>query len=113
MSTRKEELKKLLERLNSGEAAEKVKAEARELLEKIDPKELSEAEQALLDEGLPETELRNLCVAHLEVMSEELEGLKAEVSVGHPLHTFLVEHDEILNILDRLEEANNKIQKME
>ncbi|MFP4660780.1 MAG: DUF438 domain-containing protein [Halanaerobiales bacterium] len=113
VKSRKEELKDILKRLNSGEPTEKIKAEARELLEEIDPKELSEAEQELIEEGLPETELRHLCTAHIEAMAEELEALKTEVPVGHPLHTLIVEHDEILKILDRLEEANKQIHKLD
>ncbi|TDX51653.1 DUF438 domain-containing protein [Orenia marismortui] len=108
----KEELKDLLEKLNSGEEVQQVKEEARDLLNRISPKELSEAEQELIDDGLEETELRHLCEAHIEAMAEELEALKAEVPVGHPLNTLITEHDEILKILDRLEKVNNRIQKM-
>ncbi len=113
VKSRKEELKDILKRLNSGEATEKVKEEAKELLENIDPKELSDAEQELIDEGLPETELRHLCIAHIDAMAEELEALKTEVPVGHPLHTLIAEHDEILKILDKLEETNKKIQLLD
>ncbi len=111
--SKKQELKELLKRLNDGQAPEKARKEAEELLKEIDPKELSQAEQELIEEGLPETELRHLCKAHIEVMSEELQALKTEVSTGHPLHTLIAEHDEILDILDRLEVANNQIQQLD
>ncbi|SIQ55674.1 DUF438 domain-containing protein [Halanaerobium kushneri] len=111
--TRKEELKKILERLNSGEATVEVKKEAQELIESISAKELSEAEQELIDEGLEETELRHLCTAHIEAMAEELKALKTNVPVGHPLSTLISEHEEILKILDRLDQVNKEIQKME
>jgi len=110
--TRKEELKNLLERLNSGEATEKVKKEAQELINSISAKELSEAEQELINDGLEETELRHLCTAHIEAMAEELKALKANVPVGHPLSTLISEHEEILKILDRLDELNAEIQKL-
>ena len=113
VKSRKEELKEILERLNSGEATEKVKEEAKDLLENIDPKDLSEAEQELINEGLPETELRHLCAAHIEAMAEELQALKTEVPIGHPLHTLIAEHDEILKILDSLERVNKKIQYLD
>ena len=113
VKTKKEELKEILERLNEGEPTEEVKREAQELLAEIDPKELSEAEQELVDEGLPETELRHLCEAHLEVMADELEALKTEVPEDHPLQILIAEHDEILDILDRLSGANERIQKMD
>lgn len=110
---RKEELKEILVRLNSGEAAEEIKAEAQELIKNISAKELSEAEQDLINEGLEETELRHLCTAHIEAMAEELKELKANVPVGHPLSTLISEHEEILKILGRLDEVNTEIQKLE
>lgn len=110
---KKQELKEILQRLNEGENTDQVKKEAQQLLQEIDPKELSEAEQQLIDEGLPETELRHLCEAHIEAVREELENLKLKLSPGHPLHTLIAEHDEILDILDRLEEVNQKIQKLD
>ncbi len=112
-NTRKEELKDLLERLNSGEATEEVKKEAQELIESISAKELSEAEQELINDGLDETELRHLCTAHIEAMAEELKKLKTNVPVGHPLSTLIAEHEEILKILDRLDEVNEEIQKLD
>lgn len=82
------------------------------MLENINPKELSEAEQELIEEGLSETELRHLCTAHIEAMAEELEALKIEVKMGHPLYTLIVEHDKILDILDNLEKVNNEIKDL-
>lgn len=110
---RKEELKEILTRLNSGEATEEIKAEAQELIKNISAKELSEAEQDLINEGLEETELRHLCTAHIEAMAEELKELKANVPVGHPLSTLISEHEEILKILGRLDEVNTEIQELE
>ncbi|TDO94415.1 hypothetical protein DFR79_10393 [Halanaerobium saccharolyticum] len=112
-AARKEELKNLLERLNSGQAAEEVKKEAQELIESISAKELSEAEQELINEGLDEKELRHLCTAHIEAMAEELKELKTNVPVGHPLSTLIAEHEEILKILDRLDQVNSEIQTLE
>ena len=112
-ANRKEELKNILERLNSGEATEEVKKEAQDLIESISAKELSEAEQELINDGLDETELRHLCTAHIEAMAEELEKLKTDVPVGHPLSTLIAEHEEILKILDRLDEVNEEIQKLD
>ncbi|MFW6238852.1 MAG: DUF438 domain-containing protein, partial [Halanaerobiales bacterium] len=106
---KKKELRDVLERLNSGENTEQVKKEARELLETIDARELSEAEQMLIDEGLEEKELRHLCTAHLEAVAEELEALKEDVGPGHPLYTFIREHEIFLQLLDRLEEVKDKL----
>jgi hypothetical protein len=46
-------------------------------------------------------------------MAEELEKLKTNVPVGHPLSTLIAEHEEILKILDRLDEVNSEIQDLE
>ncbi|MFW5988417.1 MAG: DUF438 domain-containing protein [bacterium] len=114
MQIRSEEakLKEILERLNAGEDVDKVKEEAKELLENISPEKLSQVEQKLIEGGIPETELRHLCAAHIEMMADELENLKTEVEPGHPLHTLISEHDEILEMLEQLEEVNNKIKNM-
>lgn len=46
-------------------------------------------------------------------MAEELKELKTNVPVGHPLSTLISEHEEILKILERLDEVNAEIQKLE
>ena len=113
MTDKKERLKEILERLNNDEDIEEVKAEARELIDEISAKDLSEAEQALINEGLDESKLRHLCAAHLEVMAEELEAMMGDLDEDHPLAVLVREHDEILNTLDRLEVAMDKIDKLD
>lgn len=110
VKSKKDELRSVLKRLNEGEYPAKIKEEAKELLANIDPKDLSMAEQELIEEGLPETELRHLCAAHIEAMAEELESLKMKIGKDHPLYSFIKEHDKILEILNNLEKANNIIQ---
>ncbi len=110
---RKEELKSVLRRLNEGEEVEKVKEEAKDLLRDIDPQDLSRAEQELIEEGLKEDELKHLCQAHIEATQEELEKLQMELEPGHPLDTLIKEHEEILDMLDRLEEIKEEIDELE
>ena len=113
MTEKKERLKEILERLNNDEDIEDVKKEARELIDEISAKDLSEAEQQLINEGLEETKLRHLCAAHLEVMADELEEMMGDLDESHPLAVLVREHDEILNTLDRLEIAVDKIDKLD
>ncbi|HKL13202.1 MAG TPA: DUF438 domain-containing protein [Halanaerobiales bacterium] len=113
MTEKKNQLKDILERLNNEEDIEEVKKEARDLIEEISAKDLSEAEQDLIDEGLEETKLRHLCAAHLEVMADELEEMMGDLDESHPLAVLVREHDEILNTLDRLEIAVDKIDKLD
>lgn len=103
----------LLKRLNAGEDPVSVKKEAQEFLASIDPKELSIAEQKLIEAGLAPEDLRYLCSAHLEMLGDELEKMKANLRPGHVIHTMVCEHDMILDFLDELEKVNQTIQKME
>jgi len=113
MNDKKERLKEILERLNNDEDIAGVKEEARKLIDEISAKDLSEAEQALINEGLEETKLRHLCAAHLEVMADELDELQRDLEYSHPLAVLIREHDEILDTLNRLEIAVNKIDKLD
>lgn len=103
----------LLERLNAGENPEKVKMEAQEFLATIDPAELSSAEQKLIEAGLAPEDLRHLCSAHLEMVGDELEKMKADLEPSHVVYTLVSEHDMILSFLDKLEKVNQAIQKMQ
>lgn len=96
------ELAELLKRINRGEVD---KEKARQVLGAIDPVELSLAEQKLMEEGTAPEELRGLCAAHIEALSDELERIKVATQPGHPIHTLVSEHEEILKFLAELEEV--------
>lgn len=108
-----DELTNLLKRLNSGEDPERVKAEAQAFLSTVKPEEISIAEQKLIDAGLAPEDLRNLCSAHMEMLSGEVEKMKAKLKPGHVIHTLVSEHEMILGFLDKLEEVNKFIQNMD
>ncbi|MGI6632670.1 MAG: DUF438 domain-containing protein [Bacillota bacterium] len=84
-------------------------AEARKILADIDEVELSLAEQRLLERGKTANELRGLCKVHLQVLEMKSRDLKERTKPGHPIHTFVEEHDMILGFLDLLERAVNTI----
>lgn len=113
MNSKKDKLKMILEKLNSEENVGEAKKEARELIDQISAKDLSEAEQKLINEGLEETKLRHLCQAHLEVMADDLEEMMGDLDYSHPLSVLVREHDEILSVLDSLEIAVQKINKLD
>jgi len=106
------QLVEILRRLNAGEDVEKVRQEATALLENIDATELSLAEQQLIDEGMAPEDLRGLCVIHMEMLADELEGLKACLEQDHPLRVMIDEHDAILGFLGELEALNKEMQKL-
>lgn len=102
----------LLKRLNSGENPQVVKEEAQAFLSTIDPADLSIAEQQLIDAGLKPKDLKNLCSAHMEMLSDELPRMKAGLKEGHVIHTLVSEHEMILAFLDKLDAVNKAIQSM-
>ncbi len=103
-------LAKILERLNNGESTDEVKKEAKDFLATISPLELSIAEQSLINNGLEPGALRNLCSAHMDMMNEELGSIKDDLDINHVIHTFVVEHDALLDYLDELDKINNEVQ---
>lgn len=105
-----DQLADLLDRLNKGENPQTVKLEAQQFLSTISPEELSYAEQKLIEAGLPAEELRHLCVAHMEMLGDEFERMRNELEPGNVVHTMVLEHDEILDFLCRLEELDTLIQ---
>lgn len=107
-----DQLTSLLKRLNSGENPFAVKEEAKGFLSTIDPSDLSIAEQKLIDAGLRPEDLKNLCSAHMEMLSDELPRMKASLKPGHMIHTLVSEHEMILGFLDKLEAVNKTIQSM-
>jgi DUF438 domain-containing protein len=106
------ELTSLLKRLNSGEDPALVREEAKNFLATINAADLSIAEQQLVEAGLEPEDLRHLCSVHMEMLSGELDRMKASLPEGHVIHTLVCEHDMILGFLDKLDETNNSIQKM-
>jgi hypothetical protein len=113
MTTTIEKLTDLLRRLNGGENTEQIKQEAQQFLAKISPEDLTFAEQKLVEAGLKPEDLRHLCSAHMVALGDNLRQTKANLSVGHVLHTMYQEHDRILSFLDQLETLNQEVQQQE
>lgn len=112
MDDKTERLAHILKRLNSGEDPALVKHEAQDFLASISAEELTFAEQKLIEAGLKPEDLRHLCSAHMEMLGDEANEFKNNLPKGHVLHTLVSEHEMILGFLDKLEEANKKIQEM-
>ncbi len=108
-----DQLTAILQRLNAGEDPARVRKEAQALLATLNPADLAMAEQRLIEAGLPPEELRRLCAIHMEMLGDELTGVKTQLPVGHMIHTLVNEHDAILKFLDSLEQVNAAVQQME
>lgn len=107
-----EQLANLLNRLNQGNITEDLRKEALQLVSHIDPVELSLAEQKLIQDGMKPENLRNLCEVHMEVLSDELDKVKNNISDDHVIDTLLKEHEKIKEFLTVLEDINNELQLM-
>lgn len=107
-----DKLADLLNRLNQEGATKELREEALKLVTNIDPVELSLAEQKLIQYGMDPENLRHLCDVHMEVLSDELDKVKAQISTGHVIDTLIAEHNKIKDFLTELEAINFEIQKL-
>jgi hypothetical protein len=106
----KGQFKELLTQLREGEASPETKEKARTLLQQVDAKTLGVLEQELIREGVSHEEIRrSLCDIHLEVLRDSLVAKRTEVSAPHPVHTFMQEHE---IILDNLRELGSLVDRL-
>jgi len=106
---RKKKIKELIKLLHAGKKPEQIKEEFKDVLRTISPQEIARIEEELIAEGMPREHIRRLCDIHLAVFKELLEKPKAEVSPGHPIHTFTEEHRIILQFLEGLKNILQKV----
>ncbi len=109
---KKEQFKELLKGLKEGEVSEEAKEKAKTLLQTVDATTLGIMEQELIREGMSHEEIRkSLCDIHLEVLRDSLVSKRQEVSAPHPVHTFMQEHEIILDTLNELDALVGKLKK--
>src|SRR3989344_5905707 len=99
---KREKIKGILKKLQKEDATDKVKAEAKIMLKNISPTELALIEQEIIKEGTTRKEMRKLCDVHLEIMKEDFKNKDLKLKPGHPIHTLMEEHKEILDFVDKL-----------
>ena len=107
---RREKIKELIKKLHTKEDLKKYKKEAKDLLENISPADLGMIEQEIIQEGITKKEMRKLCDIHLEVMRESLPNKELNLKPGHPIHTLMEEHKEILDFVDKLKIVVKKLE---
>jgi len=94
----KEQLKKLLLELHKGKNVNEVKNQFKSLLRSINPLEIPIIEQELIKDGISPWEIVRMCDVHVELFREavaEREEFK-DLLPGHPLHTLLMENEQIV-----------------
>jgi len=100
---KKQQFKELLKELKERGASEAAKEKAKSLLQAVDATTLGVLEQELIREGISHEEIRkSLCDIHLEVLKDRLLAQRQEVSPPHPVHTFMQEHEMIVQNLNEL-----------
>ncbi|MBR1740374.1 MAG: DUF438 domain-containing protein [Lachnospiraceae bacterium] len=105
-------LKKMIMRLNQGEALETVRADFVREYDSISVHDIVKAEQGLIDDGIPMQEVQKLCDLHsalfhgkteAEIWEEEEQAAKSEdgnVPEGHPVDVLHRENIALEKILD-------------
>lgn len=107
---RKKEIKSFIGQIKTKKNAEELKEKAKNILRDISPEDLGYIEQELIKEGITREEMKKLCNIHLEVMGEGLKKPDLKLEVGHPIHTLMEEHKVILEFVEKLQMAVNKIE---
>ncbi len=107
---KREKIKGMLKKLHKEKVSDKVKEEAKSMLKDISPTELALIEQEIIEEGATRKEMRKLCDVHLEIMKDNFKNKDLKLKSGHPIHTLMEEHKEILNFVDKLKMAVKKLE---
>jgi len=97
---KKEKMKEMLMKLQSGQDPEELKQEFKALLKSISPLEIPIIEQELVKEGVKPREIAKMCDIHVELFRETVSGTSEEeeqgLPRGHPLAVLYRENKEII-----------------
>lgn len=111
VTRRKMILKNVLRQLHEGKSADEVSAEFGALAREATYSEIAEVEQMLIQEGLPVEEIQRLCDVHVAVFREGLdEAPTPQNTPGHPVHTFMIENQALLSLLNEMDESLQQVQ---
>jgi hypothetical protein len=107
---KREELKKIIQRLHDGESVSRVKKDFDTLIKNVSAEEIAAMEQALMQAGMPAEEIQRLCEVHVTVFENTLESQgRPEKLSGHPIHTYMAENDAARNSLRSLKRAYRRL----
>lgn len=107
---KREELKKIIQRLHDGESVSRVKKDFDTLIKNVSAEEIAAMEQALMQAGMPAEEIQRLCEVHVTVFENSLESQgRPEKLSGHPIHTYMAENNSARNSLRSLTRAYRRL----
>jgi uncharacterized protein len=96
-------LKNIIQDIQNGKSIADVKAQFVEVAGSITAVELSQLELSLSEAGIPVDDIHYLCSVHAAAIKnsteESVHTKKPEEQPGHPIHTFILENREILQLL--------------
>lgn len=72
------------------------------LVKSAAPGEIAAMEQHLIQEGMPVSEIKRMCDAHLQVVNPSLKKVEFDVAPGHPIDSYLAENRLIGDITARI-----------
>jgi len=98
LKNKKEKIKNLLLELHKGKSINELKEKCGDIIRSISPFEIPLIEQELIKEGISPWEIAKLCDLHVEIFREVIAGRSEfkDLAPGHPLHTLLMENNQIL-----------------
>ena len=109
MTDKKEQLKKLLDRLDKGDNLEKIRDEFAELVEDISPADISSVEEEMIKGGMPPQEIHKLCDVHMAVLKNKQDYQSQLAPQGHPIHILMEEHKIILALVNELRDISTSV----
>lgn len=107
-------MKGLVRQLHSGSAEEKIKKQLETMLGEADYSDVFVMEVQLIEEGISEESIRDLCDTHTRVLSHHLDLQETpETNPGHPVHTFIQENKELINLTQQVRLLIKKVADLE
>lgn len=108
-TSRAEQIRAYLEKLNAGETLESVREDFSREFGDVDSQEIMKAEQQLMQEGVPYTEVQKLCDVHSALFHRNLrkDSMVEATSVkGHPIATLMKENEKLTQLIDKIQSAD-------
>ncbi|HOJ85974.1 MAG TPA: DUF438 domain-containing protein [Elusimicrobiales bacterium] len=106
---KKEVVKEILKKLNSGISFQEAKKEVVAKIGNIESKELFEIEQELINEGITPEEIKRFCNVHALLFEGMFENKISDIkNPSHPVNLFKAENEEIAKRAKNIKEAIEK-----
>ncbi|MBU1637730.1 DUF438 domain-containing protein, partial [bacterium] len=94
--------REIMTKLHSGGDIKEAEQQFAQLVKSAAPGEIAEMEQHLIREGMPVSEIKRMCDAHLQVVNPSLKKIEFDLPPGHPIDTFQTENRLIGDLVARL-----------